>query len=143
MHKLIVVSIALVGLAALAVSVSPVGAEPAVYDAASTDLPMSLAWGGRGGGCASGGDCHDLMMEVREACPCAGEDGNGWTDHDAYVSCVVEAVNDLLGDTEDEGLLACGEWVTDTAEQSRIGEPGYVCGGPGSGRGGHHGGGGR
>ncbi len=79
---------------------------------------------GRRGG--EGSMCARLAHEVKKACPCEGNDDDGWTDHAEYVDCVSDKLDELV-DSEDEAQMECATKIVERAEASEIGNDGFEC----------------
>lgn len=73
-------------------------------------------------------ECAAVMKAVHDACPCNGPDGNGWTDHDAYVACAsAAAAAAVAGGASQE----CADKAVERAQNSKIGTEGFECRKPG------------
>jgi hypothetical protein len=126
---------------ALGLAIAPVSAAPAaeldvaVIDAllvGDMDLDGSFVEEGdtldhRGRRGRRGGNaCASLAQEVKKACPCEGNDDDGWADHADYVDCVSDKLDELVDD-EDEAQLECATKIIERAEASEIGNDGFEC----------------
>jgi len=70
--------------------------------------------------------CHRIAVEVHKACPCEGPDGEGWKDHEEYVQCVKDKL-EQIAENRDKVPERCMEAIGQRAEKSKIGTPGFEC----------------
>ena len=78
----------------------------------ATDRPVS----DRGCGC--------LQIDAMAEASCKSDGSRCYRNHGAYVSCVSNKVNSLIGPEE---ILACAQDVKSDASGSQIGKTQYVC----------------
>ena len=124
---------------ALGLAVAPASAAPdlevAAIDAALTgEAELSGALVGVGDeidhrgrrGKRGHSACARLAHAVKKACPCEGNDEDGWESHEEYVDCVSAKLDEIVDD-ENERQVECATKIIERAEASEIGNEGYEC----------------
>ncbi len=133
-RALILLGLAGVFVVALSIGADEAAASPASDDVTELEVAATLdvadAEGRRIPRLRPIVRCARMIVAVRRACPCAGPDGEGWGEdgHAAYMECVKDKARELV---EAGGPVACARLIVRRANRTKIGEPGFVCPGPG------------